>query len=71
MAGPVSAMADSQFVVDEVPLVTLVRHALALTWTRDPFDRLLAAHSLARRLPLCTVDSVLVERHALLPKELR
>lgn len=66
-----TVMADPQFIVDEVPLVPLVRHALALTWTRDPFDRLLAAHSLARRLPLCTLDTVLLERHALVPEELQ
>lgn len=29
----------------------------------DPFDRLLAAHSATRRIPLCTVDRVLLEHH--------
>ena len=37
-----------RFLIDEVPLASLVRHAYSLTWTRDPFDRLLAAHSGAR-----------------------
>jgi PIN domain nuclease of toxin-antitoxin system len=63
-------MKDPRFVLDEVPLLALVRHALTLGWTRDPFDRLLAAHSLARRTPLCTVDRELARRHTLLPPEL-
>lgn len=61
---------DPRFIVDEVPLVALIRHALKLDWTRDPFDRLLAAHSQARRLPLCTVDRNLRSHHPLLPQEL-
>lgn len=62
---------DARFVVDEAPLVRLIEHALPLSWTRDPFDRLLAAHSSARRVPLCTLDRTLLERHASLPDELR
>lgn len=61
---------DPRFVVDEVPLLALVRHALALGWTRDPFDRLLVAHSMARRTPLCTLDRSIQENHALVPREL-
>jgi PIN domain nuclease of toxin-antitoxin system len=62
--------ADPRFVVDEVPLVRLIQHALPLTWTRDPFDRLLAAHSAARRTPLCTLDRTIRRHHAWLPPEL-
>ena len=61
---------DPRFTVDDVPLATVVRYALRLDWTRDPFDRLLSAHSMARRLPLCTVDRDLLEHHRLLPTEL-
>lgn len=61
---------DPRFVVDEVPTVALVRHALGLGWTRDPFDRLLAAHSSARRTPLATVDRKIREHHGLLAREL-
>lgn len=61
---------DPRFVVDEVPTVALVRHALELGWTRDPFDRLLAAHSAARRTPLATVDRRIREHHGLLAREL-
>jgi hypothetical protein len=38
-----------------VPLVPLIEHGLPLDWTRDPFDRLLAAHSAARRARFCTL----------------
>ncbi len=62
---------DARFVIDEVPLVPLVERALPLDWTRDPFDRLLAAHSLARRTPLCTLDRVIRTHHPMLPRELR
>lgn len=61
--------ADPRFVLDEAPLMALVRHALPLSWTRDPFDRLLAAHSLTRRVPLCTVDRTLLAHHRLLLSE--
>ncbi|MGH7334595.1 MAG: type II toxin-antitoxin system VapC family toxin [Candidatus Rokuibacteriota bacterium] len=64
-------MNDRRFTVDDAPLVTLVRHALNLDWTRDPFDRLLAAHSTARRVPLCTADRRMLRHHPLLPLELR
>ncbi len=63
-------MQDRRFVIDEVPLLALIRRAFPLTWTRDPFDRLLAAHSFARRVPLCTVDRQIVANHPLLPDEL-
>lgn len=63
--------ADPRFTVDEVPTVALVRHALDKSWTRDPFDRLLAAHSSARRTPFATVDRVIREHHPLVASELR
>lgn len=62
---------DPRFVLDEVPLTTLVRQSLPLDWTRDPFDRLIAAHSLARRTPLCSVDRKMLRHHPLLAGELR
>src|SRR5207249_202465 len=45
--------ADRRFVIDDVGVTLLVTAAIRLAWTRDPFDRLLAAHSAARRLRLC------------------
>ena len=63
--------ADPRFVIDEVPLMTLVEHAVGLSWTRDPFDRLLAAHSQARRTPLCTLDRRIRDEHDIIVRELR
>ncbi len=61
---------DPRFALDEPPLLSLVQRAIELGWTRDPFDRLLAAHSAARRVPLCTVDRVLIREHDLVVREL-
>jgi PIN domain nuclease of toxin-antitoxin system len=60
---------DSRFVIDEPPLDALIRAALPLSWTRDPFDRMLCAHSLIRRMPLCSLDRAVRKHHALLAKE--
>jgi PIN domain nuclease of toxin-antitoxin system len=62
---------DGRFVVDEVPLLALVRAAIPMAWTRDPFDRLLAAHSQARRAPLATLDASLRRHHDPIVRELR
>ena len=61
---------DPRFSVDDIALVALVRHGLELGWTRDPFDRLLAAHSLARRVPLCSLDRRVRGHHRLVVEEL-
>jgi PIN domain nuclease of toxin-antitoxin system len=61
---------DRRFIVDDLSLDTLVSHSLMLDWTRDPFDRLLVVHSLARRVPFCTTDRLIRSRHRLLPLEL-
>jgi len=63
-------MDDTRFSVDDIALVALVRHGLKLWWTRDPFDRLLAAHSLARRVPLCSLDRRVRGHHRLVVEEL-
>jgi PIN domain nuclease of toxin-antitoxin system len=65
-----AVMDDARFRVDDVPLGTVIRHALRLDWTRDPFDRLLVAHSAARRIALCTLDRRIRTYHRLLPVEL-
>ena len=62
-------MDDTRFTVDDIPLATLVRHALRFAWTRDPFDRLLVAHSSARRVAFCTTDRGIRSHHRLLPAE--
>jgi PIN domain nuclease of toxin-antitoxin system len=63
-------MNDTRFTVDDITLATLVGHALRLDWTRDPFDRLLVAHSIARRVPLCTTDRDIKSHHRLVATEL-
>ena len=65
-----SVMGDARFTVDDISSATLVRHALRLDWTRDPFDRLLVAHSLARRVPFCTTDRSIRSHHRILPAEI-
>jgi len=62
---------DPRFVLDDVFISVLVHKALELSWTRDPFDRMLAAHSLARQLPLCTADLEIQKSHTLVVPELR
>jgi PIN domain nuclease of toxin-antitoxin system len=57
---------DPRFVIDEIPIVPLMRRAIELTWTRDPFDRLIAAHSSVRRVPLCTTDRNVRDNHPLI-----
>ena len=64
-------MTDSRFEVDDIPLTNLIQRSLDLTWTRDPFDRLISAHSLLRRAPLCSVDNGMLRNHKLLVAELR
>lgn len=66
-----TVVSDPRFLVDDVPLLALVRHAIPVGWTRDPFDRLLAAHSAARRVPLCTLDDYVRAHHLFLIRELR
>ncbi|OLC58938.1 MAG: hypothetical protein AUG80_14440 [Candidatus Rokubacteria bacterium 13_1_20CM_4_68_9] len=64
-----AVMEDPRFSVDDIPLVTLIRRAVGLEWTRDPFDRMLVAHSTARRLPLCTTDRSIRAHHRLVATE--
>jgi len=52
---------DPRWIVDDPPLASVIRHALELTWTRDPFDRLIAAHAVHRGWRLATSDSVLLD----------
>jgi PIN domain nuclease of toxin-antitoxin system len=40
----------------DLPFRTVVEHALAEKWGRDPFDRLIVANAKARRAPLLTKD---------------
>ena len=65
-----AVMEDTRFTIDDIPLATIVRHALLLDWTRDPFDRLLVAHSSARRVAFCTTDRGIRSHHRLIVPEI-
>ena len=65
-----TVMRDPRFVVDDIGIMALNSHAQVLSWTRDPFDRLLVAHSSARRVPLCTTDQLIRGNHRLLVQEI-
>jgi PIN domain nuclease of toxin-antitoxin system len=47
--------------VEDVSLARLVDAASALSWTRDPFDRLIAAHAVVSDAPLLTADRTILE----------
>jgi PIN domain nuclease of toxin-antitoxin system len=54
-------MDDPRWVLDDPPAAAWFDVARDLSWTRDPFDRLLAAHARYRGWKLATGDGHLVE----------
>jgi PIN domain nuclease of toxin-antitoxin system len=48
--------------VCDLPFAQVARRALALTWTRDPFDRLIVSQASLREAPLVTKDGD-IHRH--------
>jgi PIN domain nuclease of toxin-antitoxin system len=60
---------DDRWELDEPPARAWFDAAHDLPWTRDPFDRLIVAHALARRWRLATADANILEhlddRHTL------
>lgn len=55
---------DPRWRLDEPPAGKWFSSACELRWTRDPFDRLLAAHARLRGWKLATADTQLLERLA-------
>lgn len=53
---------DERWLLDDPPAASWFLRAADLIWTRDPFDRLIAAHAMLRRWRLATGDDDLVER---------
>jgi len=53
---------DERWLLDDPPAASWFLRAADLIWTRDPFDRLIAAHAMLRRWRLATGDDALVER---------
>lgn len=43
------------------PFATVVEHAQGITWTRDPFDRLIVAQAIAASAKLITHDATIRE----------
>lgn len=59
----VNALAgDDRWMLDDPPAAAWFATATHLGWTRDPFDRLLAAHAQFRDWKLATADRALLER---------
>lgn len=58
----VAARTDDRWVIDDPPLEAVVSQAISLAWTRDPFDRLIAGHALARGFRLATSDRNLLAK---------
>lgn len=56
-----SAREDPRWTYDEPGLAEIVAESLSLSFTRDPFDRLIAAHALHRRWRLATSDATLLD----------
>lgn len=55
---------DFRFRIDDVSFEEVCLAALDISWTRDPFDRLLVAHSHIRSLPFGTRDKLIREKYS-------
>jgi PIN domain nuclease of toxin-antitoxin system len=65
---PAAALADDdRWRVDEPSALKWCAAACELSWTRDPFDRLIAAHARVRGWRLATADDEMLRR--LMPAE--
>ena len=47
--------------IADVSLAELAQTALGLSWTRDPFDRMIAAHAVVADAPLITADQAILD----------
>lgn len=52
---------DRRFRIDDGRIGDIVAAAADLSFTRDPFDRMIAGHALARGYRLATADDLLLE----------
>jgi PIN domain nuclease of toxin-antitoxin system len=57
-----SVMSDERWALDEPAAGRWFMAAAEVGWTRDPFDRLIAAHARVRGWRLATGDEVLIAR---------
>jgi len=58
---------DDRWMIDEPPALGWFEEAADLTWTRDPFDRLIMAHARFRGWKLATADQAMLAQ--LRPRE--
>jgi PIN domain nuclease of toxin-antitoxin system len=56
-----AALADDRWALDEPAPGRWFTAAAALSWTRDPFDRLIAAHARVRGWRVATSDNLLID----------
>lgn len=47
--------------IADVSFAELIEAAVGLSWTRDPFDRMIAAHAIVADAPLITADKTILE----------
>jgi len=52
---------DVQLEIADAPLAEVAQAAAGLSWTRDPFDRLIAAHAIVAGSPLLTADRTILK----------
>ncbi len=61
-AAPLSALRRTiGLQVADLPFSEVTQAAAGLSWTRDPFDRLIAAHAIVADTPLVTADETILE----------
>ncbi len=55
-------VADDRWAIDDPSSADLFDRAIAIAWTRDPFDRLIVANAQLRGWRVATADGELLER---------
>ena len=53
---------DDRWLLDDPPAAAWFNRAIEMSWTRDPFDRLLVAHARYRGWRLATADATILKR---------
>lgn len=53
--------ADIGLTVCDHPFPPIIQEALRMTWTRDPFDRIIASHAVSAGHSLATKDEMILE----------
>lgn len=60
-SGAVALTGDPRWLLDEPPAMKWFAAAADVSWTRDPFDRLIVAHARVRGWKLATADGMLLD----------